>query len=659
MAARKKQPAWANEFFDAPTSKRVNPQARYDAGGTGRRMAGWVTPSTGPNKAITSAPKVRDRSRDAVRNDWTGASGIQHWTTNLIGTGIVPRLKRITNAVKKALYNDLWTEWTKMSDADGVLDFYGQQTLATRAWLEAGEVFGRLRYRRPGVGMTVPLQLQLIESEFVPLLDTDSWPGLPVGNRIRSGIELSTIGQRVAYWVYREHPTDFSSGNIDQSKLVRIPASEMIHVFEPKRPGQMRGVPDFAPVLARLRNVADFDDAVLDRQKLANLFTVFIKKILPQNWDGTDPLTGVPIEYDTTGTPMAALQPGTSQELLPGEEIQFANPPEAGTTYSEFMRGQNLGTSAGQGLPYELMSGDIVNVSDRTLRIVINEFRRFAEQRQWQIIIPQLCQRVRDAWVDQAVLVGAVDASDALDMKVVEWSPHGWEYIHPVQDVQGKKVAVEAGFRSRSSVIAERGDDPEAVDAERAEDKARSDKLGLSPPVIDPNAPKPADPQQTAAVARTDAETNLLNAQAAAASRAAENDASRAQAYAQTQKQEADRARAEADYHIARAAQANAESALASAAVDKIKAEAVLATADADTRRAVAERESDAVIAECESRAADARREVDARIAAVAAAEQFAAEQRALMREAETARTATARVELEAAQAGLDELRET
>lgn len=497
-------PTWAGEFFGATTAaaapSAVAPNVydikmQYDAGGTGRRMRGWNPPASGPNRAIKGLQKIRDRSRDSVRNDWTGKSGIQHWKTNLIGTGIVPRLKRITELKKKQRYTDLWENWCKFSDADGVLNFYGQQTLAVGAWLEAGEVFARLRYRRASSGMQVPLQVQLIEAEFVPLLDADNWPGMPAGNRIRSGIELDNSGRRVAYWVYREHPNDFFTQNIDVSKLVRVPASQMLHIFEPERPGQLRGVPSFAPVLARLRNVADFDDAVLERQKLANLFMAFIKKNLPTNGDGIDPMTGMPIQYNAAGEPLAPLAPGMMQELLPGEEMQFANPPEAGTTYSEYMRQQNVGTAAGQSLPYELMSGDIKEVSDRTLRIIINEFRRYAEQRQWQIVIPMLCQPVREAWVDQAVLVGEIGRADIDDCKMVEWAPQGWQYIHPVQDAQGKQIEVDAGFRSRSSVIAERGDDPEQVDLERSVDKARADKLGLAPvpPAADPNAP-PAKP---------------------------------------------------------------------------------------------------------------------------------------------------------------------
>lgn len=484
-------PAWAGDFF-APAPTVSAPRAQYDAGGTGRRMRGWNPPTSGPNRAIKNLQKIRDRSRDASRNDWTGTAGVQRWKTNLVGTGIVPRFKEITNRAKRKRYGKLWNTWCKQSDADCVLNFYGQQALATGSWLESGEVFARLRYRRVNSGMKVPLQVQLIEADMVPMLDADTYPGLPTGNRIRSGIELDRSGQRIAYWVYKEHPADGATGTIDISQLLRIPASQMLHIYEPKRPSQLRGVPDFAPVLARLRNVADFDDAVLERQKLGNLFTAFITKPVPTAADGLDPMTGQPIEYGDSGEPLAPLAPGLIQELLPGEGIEFANPPEAGTTYADYMRQQNIGTAAGQHLPYELMSGDIKEVSDRTLRVIINEFRRYAEQRQWHVLIPMLCQKVLDAWVDQAVLMGEIARGDAEDCKAAEWAPQGWAYIHPVQDAQGKKIEIDSGTRSRSSVIAERGYDPEEVDDERAADKAREDALGLT--VVPPAAGAPAKP---------------------------------------------------------------------------------------------------------------------------------------------------------------------
>src|ERR1035437_2450640 len=143
------------------------------------------------------------------------------------------------------------------------------------------------------------------------------------------------------------------------------------------------------------------------------------------------------------------------------------------------MRTSHMGTAAAVGLPYEIFSGDIRQVSDRTLRVLINDFRRFAEQRQWQIIIPMLCQPVIEWFAEAALLAGKITIDELESVRRVEHAPHGWQYIHPVQDPAGKKIEVDAGFRSRSSVIGERGDDPDLVDEERQLDAERAKALGL------------------------------------------------------------------------------------------------------------------------------------------------------------------------------------
>ncbi len=503
--------------------------ARYDGAGTGRRMAGWTPPHSGPNSSMAGMQRLQDRAQDSVRNDWAAESTTAKWTTALIGVGIVPRFKRIKSVERRREITDLFMRQSAVLDADCVLDYFGQQTLVTRTWFVAGECFGRLRARFTDEGLPLPFQVQLLEPDMVPMLDAVQWQGLPTGNYIRSGIEFNRRGKRVAYWVYKQHPADGNVISQAPNDYVRVAASEMLHVFEVKRPGQIRGVSSLAPILVKLRDVGDYEDAVLTRQKIANLFVAFIKRTLP-SLDPTDPiygaLTGAVAELnadqvgastDVGGTPLLPMAPGLMQELEDGQEVQFVNPPEAGTNYSDYMRTQHMGTSAATGLPYELMSGDIRGVSDRTLRVLINEFRRMAEQKQWQGIIPMYCQRVIEWFADSAVLTGEISMDEADMVRRVEHAPHGWEYIHPVQDPQGKKLEVDAGFRSRSSVIAARGDDPDLVDDERKSDKDREDALGLT--ILPPAVAAPADPTKKPPTPLERAQINALNAQARAAER--------------------------------------------------------------------------------------------------------------------------------------------
>lgn len=512
-------------------------RAKYDAAGNGRRLAGWNPPGHGPNQALTGLDKIRNRARDVSRNDWSGESGIQKWTTSLIGIGITPRFSRIKSKTRKQQILDIFTDFVAMADADCVNNLYGMQTLAVRSWMDAGEVFARRRARFNDEGLPVPMQIQLIEAEFVPMFDSDSYSGLPVGHKIRSGIELDKRGRRVAYWVYKEHPGDGSMMIGMPDELVRVAASDMCHIFEQKRPGQLRGVSMLAPVLNRLKNIENYDDATLTRQGLANLLVGFLTRGLPElDPDGdVNPMTGLE-NLDSPVGPLVGLQPGLMQELGPGEKVEWSNPPEAGTDYTAYMRTQHLGTAAGAGLPYEYFSGDIANVSDRTLRVIIQEFRRFCEQRQWQIVIPMFCQPVIDWFAQAALLAGLISVDEVEDVRRVEHAPHGWAHIHPVQDPQGKKLEVDAGFRSRSSVVSERGDDPEKVDDERKADDAREQDLEIGlysaatvaaqAPAMDPaddtdedkdpaeEKEKPPTALERSLIARADAETKALLAQA-------------------------------------------------------------------------------------------------------------------------------------------------
>jgi len=443
----------------------------HDAAGAGRRLRGWSPSGSGPNRANTGAGTLRNRARDAARNDWAGRAIPQRWAANLVGTGIIARPKTTDAALKKIL-RDLWDDWSEVCDADGALDFYGIQNMVARNWIEAGEVFVRLRPRRPEDGLPVPLQIQVLEADMVPANDSMA----PNGNSIVQGVEFNAFGQRVAYWMHRNHPGD---GLGDTGTLTRVPAEFVLHIYEPTRPGQLRGVSDLAPILARLRGVGDFDDAVLERQKLANLFAGFLERPASGQDAALDPLTGLPIKTDADGTPMAALEPGTMQELLPGETVKFSEPPDAGAGYKDFTRQQYQGVAAGTGLPYELLTGDLNGVSDRALRVILNEFRRHCQQRQWHILIPQLCRKVRAAFADAAVIAGILNGAEGREARRVTWVPQGWAYIHPTQDVQAQQIAVESGFTSRTRVITERGDDPEEIDAERAADEAREAELGL------------------------------------------------------------------------------------------------------------------------------------------------------------------------------------
>lgn len=471
----------------------------YDAATRGRRGEKWDAPTLGPVSSLdVDLPTLIDRSRAAYRNvPWVRAA-INNNVSNEIGCGITPRFRCSDLAMRERLQS-LWNAWVDEADADGVLNFYGLLSLMSLERLVAGEVFVRLRSRRPEDGLTVPLQLQLMESEQLPL----SPQGAPV--ETRCGIEFNAFGQRVAYWFCRDHPGEMRYGV--SGETTRVSADNIIHHYQPLRAGQLRGEPAAAPILLRTRIFDDYDDAELTRKSTRAQVTGFIIPPAPEADDGTVGLSPtVPEVVDGAG--QITLEPGTMAELRPGEDIKFLSSDDAGTGYADFMRQQLLAIAAGLETPYELVTGDYSKINDRLYKAMISEFHRRLNQRQDHLVIHQVCRRVVRAFIDAAVLSGAIDApgyaDDAAiraDIRQVEWRADTWNYLHALQDIQAKEAKVKAGFTSRAAVVAEMGGwDVEDVDRQAAEDLARARSLGLvystDPVPATPPAPLTEEPEE-------------------------------------------------------------------------------------------------------------------------------------------------------------------
>ena len=203
----------------------------HEAAGRGRRSLAWMPGNPGAVAALLATnADLRTKSRDLVRRNAWAQAGIEAFVANAVGTGIKPQSLVDDEGFKTAV-QALWRDWTEEADAAGQTDFYGLQALACRALLEGGECLIRLRPRRAEDGLVVPLQLQLLEPEHLPLhLNTE----LPSGNVVRAGIEFDGLGRRVAYHLYRAHPEDGRLAPMSGQgglETVRIDAREILHLY--------------------------------------------------------------------------------------------------------------------------------------------------------------------------------------------------------------------------------------------------------------------------------------------------------------------------------------------------------------------------------------------------------------------------------------------
>ena len=444
----------------------------FDGGLSKRRLKTFHASRAHVNTLIQAAgADMTARARYLIRNNGYAANAVESWAGNAVGTGIKPS-SGIADAVLKDRVQRLWLRWTDESDAEGLTDFYGQQRRAARELFIAGEVFFRIRPRRPEDGLSVPLQLQMLPAEMLPLNHNQA---LDNGHRIRQGIEFDRIGRRVAYHFLRRHPGDITDPGL-AGETVRVPAESVLHIVDPVDAGQLRGVSRFSPALVKLFLLDQYDDAELDRKKVAAMFVGFVRRP-ERELDNT-------ADRDDQGEPLLPLEPGQLQMLDDGEDITFSAPADVGGNYESFQYRTLLQVAAALGLPYANLTADMLKANYSNTRAALLEFRRRIESFQHSVIVYQMCRAVWARWMDMAVVSGQLALPDyeqrRADYLDCNWLPPRWDWVDPLKDIRAETLAIQSGFKSRTQAIGERGFDAAMVDAEIASDRDREARLGLA-----------------------------------------------------------------------------------------------------------------------------------------------------------------------------------
>lgn len=435
---------------------------RFDGAAGGRRWSS--APSfgrTGPETLAASAP-IRSRARYFVANNPWASNGVSALVSGLVGFGIKPASQH-PDAGSRASIGAAFNAWAKRVDAESRTDLFGIQAAAVRAMIVDGEAFLHMEARANG------LRLRLLPAEMVDESDTRD---LSNGGYVVAGIEFNAAGQRVAYHVLKARPTEVFASTYG---TIRVPAEDMLHLMHPLGAGQVRGVSWLAPVLLRLSELDQLEDALAVGVKTAAMFAGFL---VDQNG------TGEPFDAsDESGILTRGLEPGVLQRLPSGFDIRFSTPQQAQQT-AEFVSHQIRAIAAGLGVPAHLVSGDLREANYGSLRAGMVAFRQKLEQIQFGTIIPQLCGPIWERAVSALILRGDLPAADfeaaAALWLGAEHYPPPMPWIDPAKDVAAIRDALEAGLMSRRQAVAERGFDIETLDAEIAADRERETRLHLN-----------------------------------------------------------------------------------------------------------------------------------------------------------------------------------
>lgn len=435
-----------------PRPKRTPSRRSYSGALLSRLTDDWLAPLTSANRSIEgNLITLRARARALVRNNPHARAAVRLFQDNVPGPGGMTlqaenafangNLRRPLNDAIEAAWRAFHADPNQWS-ADGRLTGADFQRLVIANWVVDGEVLIR---RRRGYGNRYGYALELLDPD--QLDETYNRRASEGANEIRYGIELDANDRPVAYHLLSAHPSEVTSLG---QKRVRVPAADILHIYLPERPGQLRGVTAFAPVMVRLHMLDGFEEASLVAARAAAANPM----VFEQNAEVYAPPEGGAVPEDVE----IDIEPGSSRLLPPGITANMLSPEHPTATFTEFDTAMLRAISAGLGVAYASLSQDLTAVNYSSIRAGL-----LAERDMWRGLqgwfAAHLLTPIYRDWLQYAYLAGQVPlpTADVTRWQAASFEGRGWGWVDPYNDVKAAELEIGLGLNTRTALARERG----------------------------------------------------------------------------------------------------------------------------------------------------------------------------------------------------------
>lgn len=427
----------------------------------------------------------RDRIRAMSRNSSTMRRFIKLMKDNVVGktgftlsvrTMIGDRLNdRLNDAVESA-----WADFSLKPTADRKLTMTQLEKLMVSSWCRDGEFFVEIVYgnQYPDGVAFHPIEADLIDEGLTHRY-------LKNGNQIRMGVEVTDLGEPVAYHVLNQHPGDLSWVSPQtKQRYRRVPADRVIHVYEMDRPGQTRGEPPAVSVVNTMRMLDGYREAEVTGRRVKSSAMGFITEDeRAQARDDIDGMADDKVEGIDGEELEMYMQPGTLKKLPRGHDFKAFDPGGAQTDYAQFEA--QIKTDASQGVSISPVSlgFETGKLSYSTHRGIVAEDRDMYANMQ-QFFIEQGMYRIFVVWLRSHVTYNT--ASEIAPSKILQvlanfrFMGRGWDYIDPSKDAKADIEMLKARTTSLTRIAARRGVSLDTLLQEIASDEKMLKRYGLT-----------------------------------------------------------------------------------------------------------------------------------------------------------------------------------
>ena len=460
-------------------------------GANDENLQDWVFSPLEINQILsTDLRRLRARARDLARNDDTATRYLSLKKQNVIGhRGITLQAKnKLRNGKPDKRWNNQieaeWKLWGKKRrkrgasmgpSACGELSWVELQWLINRTRSVDGECFIQILKGYPHNDHRFAIRIldaDLLDSGF-----SREPKNAANGNRVQMGIEFDEFGRRAAYHFAK----DTKYVRATEENIERIPASQIIHVYRKEFPGQLRGIPDFATVMQKMKMLNGVHEAVVVGWRVAAAKMGFFVSKDAEDFedDPYDPETGEPPTQKAPRDVFDAT-PGSFEYIDDSTDFKPFDVKYPESTYAEGFKTFMRQLSNGLNVSSPTLSNDYSDVNYSSLRQALLEDR--AGYRCDQVeFVDDASQPVFDEWYEWTRdITGriSVPESKRFTDPVVAFQPLGWAWVDPLKEVRAQVEANKGNLRTRQSIMADNdgGDFLETADQLQVESEALAER---------------------------------------------------------------------------------------------------------------------------------------------------------------------------------------
>lgn len=435
---------------------------------------------------FTDGLKLMEMARESEKNSPFTRKYLNSMVNNVVGpTGFNLSIKGMDKDIldsknNKIIENYFW-EWAKSKNCDYSKRFslYEMLELLARQLQRDGEVF--FIKQRGGKELN-PFGFSLQMLDVLRLDRRYNGINPKTNNRIIMSVEVDDFNRVIAYYI-RKHIDSVVPGvnrDLNGSEYIRLNAEDVIYLYKPTDPEQIRGYSQLVAGLETLEQLTDYQEAELVNARVsASKMGFFISN--DTNVNRLD----VADEVDEEGNFISEVEPGTFHVLPNGYDYK-ENQTNFPATYDKFVK-TNLRTLASAwNISYEDLSNDRENVNYSSIRAGLVNDRDVYKAIQ-SFIIEKFLSNVYEEFLKNSILNKSIkkfngkflDINDFEKFSNHQWRGRGFAWVDPQKDISASISAVSFGLSSRQREAEKLGIDLFEVFDELAMEKQLAESKGL------------------------------------------------------------------------------------------------------------------------------------------------------------------------------------